>query len=335
MRTAVLGATGLVGREFVALLQNHPWFEVEKLVASERSAGKKYGELVEGSPPEFAEMELTSLEEFLRDPDVELVFSALPASIAGRVEEKLARRIPVFTNARSHRYEGDVPILVPEVNEKHLALVEAQKRNRGWEGFIVANPNCSTAILALSLAPLREFGIRKIRVATMQAVSGAGASGLSAFAIQDNVIPLIEGEEWKIENESRKIFGEIIDGKIEPAKFGISAIAARVPVLHGHTEAVFVELENPDITEIKKAFERFDPLRAYRLPSYEKPIAYSEVPQPRLHRDRGRGLTVTVGRVENADSGIKYVALGHNLVRGAAGGSILNAELAYALGVIH
>ncbi|AAL81180.1 aspartate-semialdehyde dehydrogenase [Pyrococcus furiosus DSM 3638] len=334
MKAAVLGATGLVGRTFVKLLSGHPWFKVSKLVASEKSAGKEYGEIVEDSPKEFRKNVIISLEEFLKDPDVDIVFNALPASISREVEEKLAQEIPVFTNARAHRYDEDVPILVPEVNMNHLGIIEVQKKNRGWDGFIVTNPNCSTAILTVSLAPLVEFGIKKVRVATMQAISGAGFSGLSAYAIHDNVIPFINGEEWKIENESKKILGKFNGERIENADFDISAIATRVPVIHGHTEAVFVELEKVNIEEIREAFDSFDPLRDYKLPSYEKPIVYSEVPQPRLHRDRGKGLTGTVGRLEKINGGVKYVTLGHNLVRGAAGGSVLNAELAYRLGYL-
>ncbi len=328
-RVAVLGATGFVGRTFVKLLEGHPWFKLEKLVASERSAGKKYGEVVEESPEEFRDQIVVGLSEFLEEPGVDLVFNALPASLSREVEEKLAREIPVFTNARAHRYDEDVPILVPEVNGEHLELVKVQKTRRG---FIVTNPNCATAILTVSLAAIREFGIKRVRVATMQAISGAGFSGLSAYAIFDNLIPFISGEEWKIENESRKILGTLRGEEIKPADFDISAIATRVPVIHGHTEAVFVELENPDIGGIRRAFEEFDPLSDLGLPSYEKPIIYTEIPQPRLHRDRGGGLTVTVGRLEKTSGGIKYVALGHNLVRGAAGGSVLNAELAYKLG---
>lgn len=334
MRVAVLGATGMVGRTFVRLLAGHPWFRVEKLVASERSAGRKYGELVDDSPEEFRDVEVTSLPEFLRDPDVDIVFNALPASISREVEGELAQSLPVFTNARSHRYDPDVPILVPEVNLEHLELIEVQRERRGWEGFIVTNPNCSTAILTVSLAALRGFGIREVKVATMQAISGAGYSGLSALAIQDNVIPSIPGEEWKIENESRKILGELDGVEVKPAEFRISAMATRVPVLHGHTEAVFVKLEEGSLEEVREAFESFDPLGELGLPSYERPLVYSDVPQPRLHRDRGRGLTVTVGRLEGSSGSFKYVVTGHNLVRGAAGGSVLNAELAYKLGYL-
>ncbi|GAB6136034.1 aspartate-semialdehyde dehydrogenase [Thermococcus prieurii] len=334
MKVAVLGATGMVGRTFVRLLENHPWFKLGALVASERTAGKRYGELVEDAPEEFRDMEIVPLGEFLKEPDVDLVFNALPASISREVEERLAEQIPVFTNARAHRYDDDVPILVPEVNPEHLKLIKIQRENRGWDGFIVTNPNCSTAVLTVSLAPLRRFGIKRLHVATMQAISGAGFSGLSALAIQDNVIPLIEGEEWKIENESRKILGRLDGGRIIPAPFEVSAIATRVPVLHGHTEAIFIELERGSVEEIREAFEAFDPLKELGLPSYERPLVYADVPQPRLHRDRGKGLTVTAGRLEKSGSAFKYVVTGHNLVRGAAGGSLLNAELARRMGYI-
>ncbi|NJE07480.1 aspartate-semialdehyde dehydrogenase [Thermococcus sp. M39] len=327
MEVAILGATGLVGQTFVRLLTNHPWFKIERLVASERSKGKKYREIAEWASEDIGDIEVESLKDFLKNPDVDLVFSALPSSIAGKVEEKLAEKIPVFSNASSHRYENDVPILVPEVNGDQLKLIEFQQERRCWEGFIVTNPNCSTAILVLSLKVLSEFGLKKVNVATMQAISGAGFRGLSALQIFDNVIPYIEKEEWKIENESRKILG---------FDFEISAITTRVPVSHGHTEAVFVELdEDISVEELRKAFESFDPLKELKLPSYAKPIVYREIPQPKLHRELGNGMTVTVGRLEKIEKEkFKYVTLGHNLIRGAAGGSILNAELAYRLGVI-
>jgi len=327
MEVAILGATGLVGQTFVRLLENHPWFKIERLVASERSKGKKYREIAEWVSDDIGDIEIESLEEFLKNPDVDLVFSALPSSIAGKVEEKLAEKIPVFSNASSHRYENDVPILVPEVNADQLKLIEFQQEQREWEGFIVTNPNCSTAILVLSLKVLSEFGLKNVNVATMQAISGAGFRGLSALQIFDNVIPYIEKEEWKIENESKKILS---------FNFEISAITTRVLVSHGHTEAVFVELsEGISIEELRKAFESFDPLKKLKLPSYAKPIVYKEIPQPKLHRELGNGMTVTVGRLEKiGERKFKYVTLGHNLIRGAAGGSILNAELAYKLGVI-
>lgn len=330
MEVAILGATGLVGQTFTRLLENHPWFDVKYLIASQRSRGKRFSEVATWEvSEEIGEMKIESLEEF--NEKVDLIFSALPSSIAREVEEKFAKRVPVFSNASSHRYEEDVPILIPEVNGEHLGLVEAQRDNRDWEGFILTNPNCSTAILAISLKALSKFGIQRVNVVTMQAISGAGFSGLSAMQIFNNVIPYIEKEEWKIENESRKILGKFENNKITPASFEISAITTRVPVLHAHTEAVFVELEEDStVEELKKSFESFDPLRSLKLPSYAKPLLYREVPQPKLHRDLGRGMTVTFGRMEKIGEGkFKYITLGHNLIRGAAGGSILNAELAY------
>ncbi|WP_461866985.1 aspartate-semialdehyde dehydrogenase [Thermococcus sp.] len=324
MEVAILGATGLVGQTFVRLLENHPLFKIERLVASDRSKGKKYREIAEWVSDDIGDIEIESLEDFLKNLDVDLVFSALPSSIAGKVEEKLAEKIPVFSNASSHRYEDNVPILVPEVNADQLKLIEFQQEQREWEGFIVTNPNCSTAILVLSLKVLSEFGLKNVNVATMQAISGAGFRGLSALQIFDNVIPYIEKEEWKIENESKKILG---------FDFEISAITTRVPVSHGHTEAVFVELdEDISVEELRKAFESFDPLKKLKLPSYAKPIVYRKIPQPKLHRELGNGMTVTVGRLEKiGERKFKYITLGHNLIRGAAGGSILNAELAAKL----
>ncbi len=332
MEVAILGATGLVGQTFVRLLENHSWFKIKHLVASERSKGKKYKEIAEWVSGDIGDIEVESLEDFLKNPDVDLVFSALPSSIAGKVEEKLAEKIPVFSNASSHRYEDDVPILVPEVNAEQIKLIKFQQEQREWEGFIVTNPNCSTAILVLSLKVLSGFGLRKVNVATMQAISGAGFRGLSALQIFDNVIPHIEKEEWKIEKESRKILGKFERNKIIPADFEIAALTTRVPVSNGHTEAVFVELdEDISVEELRKAFESFDPLKELKLPSYAKPIIYRKIPQPKLHRELGNGMTVTVGRLEKiGERKFKYVTLGHNLIRGAAGGSILNAELYFS-----
>jgi len=336
-KVAVLGATGLVGQTFVRLLENHPWFEIRYLVASKKSAGKKFKEFAAWRVSDhLGETEIKSLEEFIKNPDIDLVFSALPASVAEIVEKKLAEKIPVFSNASAHRYEEDVPILIPEVNKDHLELVKVQRKNREWEGFIVTNSNCSTAILNLSLKPISKFGITRVNVATMQAISGSGFRGISAMQIFDNVVPYIEKEELKIENESRKILGMLKYNHVIPANFGISVIATRVPVLYGHTEAIFIELEDDLAKEdLIKAFDKFDPLKKYRVPSSEKPILYNEIPQPKLHIDSGRGMSVTVGRLEKiGNKKFKYIVLGHNLIRGAAGGSILNAEIAYKLGFL-
>jgi aspartate-semialdehyde dehydrogenase len=335
MEVAILGATGLVGQTFVRLLENHPWFEIKHLVASQRSKGKRFSEVATWEvSEEIGEIKIESLEEFAGE--VDLIFSALPSLIAKEVEKKLAKRVPLFSNASSHRYEEDVPILVPEVNREHLSLIEVQREKRNWEGFIVTNPNCSTAILVLSLKALSKFGIKNVNVATMQAISGAGFRGISAMQIFDNVIPYIENEEWKIENESRKILGKLEESKITPANFEIAALTTRVPVAHGHTEAVFIEFEEDvEREEVKKALVEFEGLEKLNLPTAERPIVYREIPQPKLYRDLGRGMTVVVGRLEKVgERKFKYVTLGHNLVRGAAGGSILNAELAYLEGLL-
>lgn len=335
MEVAILGATGLVGQTFVKLLEDHPWFEIKHLIASKRSKGRKFKELATWEvSEEIGEIKVESLEEF--DGKVDLIFSALPSSIAGEVEKKLAKRVPLFSNASSHRYDEDVPVLVPEVNREHLGLIELQRERRSWEGFIVTNPNCSTAILVLSLKALSRFGIKSINVATMQAISGAGFRGISAMQVFDNVVPYIEKEEWKIESESRKILGKLEEGKIIPANFEITALTARVPVLHGHTEAVFIEFgEDVEREDVKKALIGFEGLERLNLPMAERPIVYRKIPQPRLHRNLGRGMSVVVGRLEKVgERKFKYVTLGHNLVRGAAGGSILNAELAYLEGLL-
>ena len=335
MEVAILGATGLVGQTFVRLLEGHPWFEIKHLVASQRSKGKRFSEVVTWEvSDEIGEIKIESLEEF--DGKVDLIFSALPSSIAKEVEKKLAKRVPLFSNASSNRYEEDVPILVPEVNREHLSLIELQREKRNWEGFIVTNPNCSTAILVLSLKAISKFGIKNVNVATMQAISGAGFRGTSAMQVFDNVIPYIEKEEWKIENESRKILGKLEESKITPANFEIAALTTRVPVLHGHTEAVFIEFEEDvEREEVKKALVDFEGLEKLNLPTAERPIVYREIPQPRLHRDLGRGMSVVVGRLEKVgERKFKYITSGHNLVRGAAGGSILNAELTYTCGLI-
>ena len=337
MEVAILGATGLVGQTFVKLLEDHPWFEIKHLIASEKSKGKRFKEVATWNvSDEIGEIKIESLDDFLKSPDVDLVFSALSSSIAKEVEEKLAKKVPIFSNASSHRYEEDVPILVPEVNGDHLGLIEVQREKRNWEGFIVTNPNCSTAILVLSLKALEQFEIKSVNVATMQAISGAGFSGVSAMQIFDNIIPYIEKEEWKIENESRKILGKLEGNKIIPANFEITALTTRVPVLHGHTESVFIEFEeDAEAEELKETLEKFNPLEKLNLPTAERPIAYKEIPQLRFHRDLGIGMTVVVGRLEKVKAKkFKYITLGHNLVRGAAGGSILNAELAYKRGFL-
>jgi aspartate-semialdehyde dehydrogenase len=257
---------------------------------------------------------------------VELVFSALPAEIAGKVEDDFSRAgIAVCSNARSHRMEPDIPLVIPEVNPDHLGLIDLQ-RDRGRDGFIVTNPNCSTIMLCLALEPLRSTGFTDIRVATMQAVSGAGFSGVSAMDIYDNVIPYIGQEEEKMESETLKIMGSLSGGEVKEAPFRVSASCHRVPVIDGHTLSVWADVKD-GIEEVKQAF------RSYQAPfsglptQPEKSIELFEQPdrpQPRLDRMRGGGMTVSVGRVR---PGLRFIALGHNTIRGAAGASVMNAEL--------
>mgnify|MGYP005657677103 CR=1 FL=1 len=346
-KVGVLGATGAVGQFFVKMLSDHPMFELTSLAASERSAGMKYldavGWALGGDPPEVArEMRISKVEfeEVSRD-GIELVFSALPADEARNVEAEFARRgIPVFSNTKTFRLEPDVPLLIPEVNPEQLALIEIQ-RKRGWKSFIVTSPNCTTTILALALKPLHDLaGIKRMRAVSMNAISGAGLRGLGATEIYDNLIPFISGEEEKLERETKKIFGEVERGSVAPLEIDIFAACTRVPVLHGHTIAVFVEVEKEVNDE-----EVFEALSSFRgipqekgLPTApEKPVVVrSEVnrPQPRLDRDEGGGMSTVVGRLSCRGKEVRMVVLGHNLVRGAAGNTILNAELAIAEGVL-
>lgn len=329
----VLGATGAVGQRFVQLLAEHPWFNLSILTASERSAGKKYGSVVNWRldtpfPDSVADVVVSSTTvDAVRDCD--LVFSSLPADIAGRFETEIAQAgIAVCSNARSHRMDPDVPLVIPEVNPDHLGLIDVQ-RDAGCDGFIVTNPNCSTITLILAMAPLRPLGFSSIQVATMQAISGAGFEGIPAMAITDNVVPYIGDEEEKMESESLKILGRLDGDRVQGSDVRVSASCHRVPVIDGHTVAIWTDVE-ASIEEVKKAFATFkspfvnlplQPAKAVEL--LEQP----DRPQPRLDRNRGSGMTVSVGRIRE---GLRFVALGHNTIRGAAGASVLNAELIHS-----
>ena len=334
--TAVLGATGSVGQRMVSLLADHPWFEVVELVASERSAGRSYRDaahwlLSSPMPAAVADLEVVPLHADLRSP---LVLSALDADVAGPAEDRLARAGHlVVSNAKSHRMRSDVPLLIPEVNPDHLQLINEQAYDGG---AIVTNPNCSTIGLVLALKPLHDaFGIEKVHVVTMQAISGAGFPGVSSLQIMDNLIPFISGEEEKLESETRKILGRLEGGRISESQITLSAQCTRVPVLDGHTECVSVKLGRP-VTE-EEIIEVWEGFRAapqwLDLPSAPlRPIIYDRsesAPQPRLHRDAGSGMAVTIGRLRPCTLfDFKFVALSHNTVRGAAGGSLLAAEMA-------
>ncbi|RLE79994.1 MAG: aspartate-semialdehyde dehydrogenase [Thermoprotei archaeon] len=350
LKVGVLGATGLVGQRFIQLLHDHPWFQLEVISASAEKAGMKYSEATRWIwstplPSSVADMRLCKLspEKF---KGLDIVFSALPSQIAGGFEEKLAKMgLTVVSNASPMRLEDDIPLVNPEINPEHLKLLEVQRRTRGWKGVIVKNPNCTTAILTLSLKPLLdEFGLKRVRVATMQALSGAGYRGVYSMDIMDNIIPFIKNEEDKVRDETRKILGSLKGERVKWLDIGVSATCCRVPVLEGHLEAVFVELEEKpsDLSEVIKVLETFEGLpQKLKLPTApDKPIIVrSEVdrPQPRLDRMAYRGMAVTVGRIrwdEATENGLKYLVLGSNTIRGAAGAAVLIAELMKAKGII-
>ena len=346
-KVAILGATGAVGQRFIQLLQGHPWFEIEVLAASERSAGKKYKDacnwVMEANlPKELAEMTMAdaTVEAVKKAGDVDLVFSSLPGDLAGAVEAEFAAMYPVFSKASAHRMEKDVPLLIPEVNPEHAALVPIQKKQRGWKGFITTDPNCSTIQMAMTLKPLMQFGLKQVMVTTMQALSGAGYPGVPSLDIIDNVVPYISKEEEKMESESQKILGTFDGNKVQDADFVISASCNRVHVKDGHLESVFVKLDsNPSLEEVEEAFMKFrgEPQRL-KLPSApENPIVVRKEqnrPQPRFDRDEGKGMSVVVGRLrKDPIMTMKYMCLGHNTIRGGAGAGILSAELMVAKGL--
>lgn len=335
INVGVLGATGAVGQRFVQLLSDHPWFNLAVLTASERSAGKKYRDAVNwklDSPfPKAAGDIIVSPTNLSALKDCDMVFSALPADLATNLETEVANAgIGVFSNASSHRMEEDVPLLIAEVNPKHAELIKVQKNNHNRDGFIVTNPNCSTIVLATALAPLQKFSFTNINVATLQAISGAGFEGVSAFSIYDNVIPYIGSEEEKISREANKILGTFENNKIIGAPFTVSPSCNRVPVIDGHTLNIWIDVSAP-VDEVVNAFKTWEP-EFKGLPTQpERTVLYLEEhdrPQPRLDRNRGNGMTVSVGRVRE---GIRFVAMGHNTIRGAAGASVLNAELLHTL----
>ena len=337
----ILGATGTVGQKFVRLLADHPWFEVAAVAASSASAGRAYEDVVRWREPVPLPRSIGTM--IVRDctPPLpgRLVFSAVDAEAAGPIEHAFARAgAIVITNTKTHRMDVDVPLLIPEVNPDHMALLDCQRESRRWKGAILANPNCSTAALTLALAPLhRAFGIEKLFVSTMQAVSGAGYPGVPSLDILGNVIPHIAGEEEKIERESRKILGTLNLGAVEPAEFAVSVHANRVAVIDGHMATVSVgfggRVRPEDAVEVIRSFKGPDGVE--RLPSSPTtPVALDtriDHPQPRLDADRGNGMTVTVGRVRHCPVlDLRMVVLGHNTVRGAAGQGIQIAELLVA-----
>jgi aspartate-semialdehyde dehydrogenase len=340
---AVLGATGAVGQTFIRLLQGHPHFRVAEVAASERSAGKRYRDAMtwhEGElPEEVADLTVVTCDTGAVKSKV--VFSAMDAAVAGPVEQEFAKAgALVLSNARNHRMEADVPLVIPEVNSDHLCLIDAQKANRGWKGAIVTNANCATTVAAVALAPLHDaFGVKKALIATLQAVSGAGYPGVASLDILGNVIPYIGGEEEKIERELNKILGSFDGRSVKAAGIGVSAHANRVPVEHGHTACMTLELDRAvspeEATEVLRAWK--GDAVCHGLPSApEEPLVVRTEPdRPQARKDvyTGRGMATIVGRVrEDPVMHLRLVALSHNTVRGAAGGSVLNAEVLGRMG---
>ena len=354
-RVAIIGVTGSVGQEFVQSLNNHPWFEVTQIAASDRSAGKKYLDAIKdsngiiawdvgGEIPEYIkEMTVKSIDK-LDVSQLDLVFSAVESEAARDIETKMAADLPVISTSSAYRYENDVPILIPGINDEQTELLDIQKKNRNWKGWVAPLPNCTTTGLAITLKPLLEkFGAKKVMMTSMQAISGGGKSGVSAMGITDNIIPYIPKEEGKVRLETRKILGKLKDGKIEDADIKISCTCTRVPVIDGHTESVFVETtEEIDPIKAKETYNQCNKdISVIGLPSAPKDYyAFHEDPtrpQPRMERIVGDGMTTTIGRVEKEelfDNGLKYMLFSHNKKMGSAKGAVLLAEMLYKKGKI-
>ena len=349
-RVAIIGVTGAVGQEFVQSLENHPWFEVTQIAASERSAGKNYLDAIKdasgivawdvgGEIPEYIKSMTVKKIDELDVSQLDLVFSAVESVAARDIETKMAADLPVISTSSAYRYEDDVPILIPGINDEQTELLEIQKKNRNWKGWVAPLPNCTTTGLAITLKPLLEkYGAKKVLMTSMQAISGGGKSGVSAMGITDNIIPYIPKEEGKVRLETRKILGKLKDGKIEDADIKISCTCTRVPVIDGHTESVFVETnEDIDPAQAKETYDQCNKKSSVAgLPSApEKYYAFHEDPtrpQPRMERTVGDGMTTTIGRVEKEelfDHGLKYMLFSHNKKMGSAKGAVLLAEMLY------
>lgn len=342
----ILGATGLVGQRLIVLLAEHPWFQIDAVAASDNSIGKRYGEAVRWQLPDEIPESVGEMVVQPCDPlrlTAPIVFSALPGDVAGEVEVEFARAGAfVSSNASAHRMDDDVPLVIPEVNAAHLDMIPRQRAGRQWRGFIVCNANCSTIHLTLALKPLADrFGLKRVSVTTMQALSGAGYPGVASLDILDNVIPYIGGEEDKLEQEPLKILGRLEDGSVRPAPTRISAQCHRVATRDGHLEAVSVEfVEKPSARDIVAAFEEFRGVpQELNLPTApERPLVVrseKDRPQVKLDRDVEKGMATVIGRLRECPVlDYKFVLLGHNTLRGAAGGTLLNAELLAARGLV-
>ena len=349
-KVAIIGVTGAVGQEFVLSLEDHPWFEVTQIAASERSAGKNYVDAIRdpdsgiikwevgGEIPEYIKgMTVKKIDE-INVAELDLVFSAVESNAARDIETKFAKDIPVISTSSAYRYEDDVPILIPGINDEQAELLEVQKKNRDWKGWVAPLPNCTTTGLAITMKPLYEkYGAKKVMMTSMQAISGGGRSpGVSAMDVTDNIIPYIPKEESKVRIETKKILGKLKDGKIEPADIRVSCTCTRVPVIDGHTESVFVETEKEvDPKNAKETYEQYNKeISVVDLPSAPKDyyVVHEDPtrPQPRIERQVGDGMTTTIGRLETEklfDHGLKYILFSHNKKMGSAKGAVLLAEM--------
>jgi aspartate-semialdehyde dehydrogenase len=344
IEAGILGATGMVGQHFIKFLDGHPQFDLTWLGASERSAGKRYTDAAKwhlaGSVPDATAK--LSVQEAKPGNAPKLLFSAMDASVATEIEQAFAQAgHVVVSNSRNHRMDADVPLLVPEINPEHLKLLPIQRRLRGWKGLIATNPNCSTIVLTMALAPLKQFGIERVIATTMQAVSGAGYPGVPSMDILGNVVPYIGSEEEKMQQETQKILGDFVGDRVQPLAAKVSAHCNRVAVVDGHTVTVSVQFSSkPSEADLIGAFESYAGLpQERRLPSAPKfPVQYlsePDRPQPRKDAERDRGMATFIGRLRACPVfDWKFVALGHNTVRGAAGAAVLNAELMLSEGLL-
>jgi len=351
-KVAIIGVTGAVGQEFVLSLKDHPWFEVTQIAASERSAGKNYVDAIRdpdsgiikwevgGEIPEYIKTITVKKIDEINVAELDFVFSAVESNAARDIETKFAKDIPVISTSSAYRYEDDVPILIPGINDEQAELLDVQKKNRDWKGWVAPLPNCTTTGLVITMKPLYEkYGAKKVMMTSMQAISGGGRSpGVSAMDVTDNIIPYIPKEENKVRIETKKILGKLKDGKIEPANIRVSCTCTRVPVIDGHTESVFVETEKEiDPKNAKETYEQYNKeISVVGLPSAPKDyyVVHEDPtrPQPRIERQVGDGMTTTIGRLEKEelfDHGLKYMLFSHNKKMGSAKGAVLLAEMLY------